>query len=762
MLILVARAAPFLFFLLAIAQPPSPACRCLMASQRSEGPKQDAAPARRPTGKNPDAPPGSQWTTPVEAAAALPIPSADLLAIQARIVAQGAIKLYVKHEGWYRVTGRELLAAGLDPGTDPRKLQLFADAKSQPLLVAGENDGRIDPTDSVEFYGIGVDSPVADTRVYWLVSGAESGARVLRARGTGDATAGSGFLSTVERKDRSLYFSALRNGEAENFFGPTIARAPLDVALFLAHVNFQEPAEPPYLEVSLQGAGSAAHRVRVAFNGHPVGEVTFDGQTAKSLHAPLDATVLKEGENHISLTPLGGDADVSLLEAARVGYGRTYTAVGNRLRFTAPAGKRVRVTGFTRPNIRVFDVTSPDTPVELEGDVDPGDGNYSMTVAAPGNGVHVLLALSGEAFSKPVEIRQKQPSELLRKAPPADLWILTRRPFFPLLEPLRALRQKQGVSAKLVDVEEVFDEFAFGLSTAAALKDFLQFTHSQQERKPRFVLLAGDATFDPKNHLGHNGRANLVPARLVDTYVMETVSDDWLTDFDDDGQAEIPVGRLPFDDAAEASRMVDRIIRYGAPGPDRGVLLVSDDSFSGYDFTAAVERLRPLLPPSIEVQQIERGKAGAQPPRQQLSEALMRGQRMVNYMGHGSVDIWRGDLMTAHDARRGGSPDQAPLYVIMTCLNGYFVDPALESIAEGLMKAEQGGAVAVWASSGQTDPSGQSALNQEFFKLAFQSAAEAKQPITLGEAALQAKAAVDDVDIRRTWILFGDPSMPLF
>ena len=39
------------------------------------------------------------------------------------------------------------------------------------------------------------------------------------------------------------------------------------------------------------------------------------------------------------------------------------------------------------------------------------------------------------------------------------------------------------------------------------------------------------------------------------------------------------------------------------------------------------------------------------------------------------------------------------MFVMMTCLNGYFQDPVLDSLAESLLKAEHGGAVAVWASS---------------------------------------------------------------
>ena len=33
--------------------------------------------------------------------------------------------------------------------------------------------------------------------------------------------------------------------------------------------------------------------------------------------------------------------------------------------------------------------------------------------------------------------------------------------------------------------------------------------------------------------------------------------------------------------------------------------------------------------------------------------------------------------------------------------------------------------------------------------------------LTLGEATAQAKAATDDMDVRRSWILFGDPTTKL-
>jgi hypothetical protein len=92
----------------------------------------------------------------------------------------------------------------------------------------------------------------------------------------------------------------------------------------------------------------------------------------------------------------------------------------------------------------------------------------------------------------------------------------------------------------------------------------------------------------------------------------------------------------------------------------------------------------------------------------------------------------------------------------MTCLNGFFHDVYTESLAEALMKAGQGGAVAVWSSSGLTEPEGQAAMNKELMRLLFNG-----EGLTIGEAAMRAKRVVSDPDVQRTWILFGDPTTKL-
>jgi len=266
------------------------------------------------------------------------------------------------------------------------------------------------------------------------------------------------------------------------------------------------------------------------------------------------------------------------------------------------------------------------------------------------------------------------------------------------------------------------------------------------------VLLVGDASFDPKNYLGR-GDFDLLPTKLIDITLMETASDSWLADFDGDGIEDFALGRLPARTVEEAAAMVGKIVAYDRAIAPKGVLLVADD-IQGYDFAGANAQLRQFIPPDVQVEELNRGEAG-DATRSRLIAEVNQGKQVVSYFGHGSVNLWRGNLLTDADATALNN-DGLPVFVMMTCLNGYFQDPQLDSLAESLMKAQGRGAVAAWASSGITQPEGQSQMSQQFYRLLFNGAAS----MTLGEASAKAKAVADG-DIRRTWILFGDPSMKL-
>jgi hypothetical protein len=173
------------------------------------------------------------------------------------------------------------------------------------------------------------------------------------------------------------------------------------------------------------------------------------------------------------------------------------------------------------------------------------------------------------------------------------------------------------------------------------------------------------------------------------------------------------------------------------------------------------EGLLELIPPTLAVEEIDRGQMDNAAAKSQLIASLNRGPTLVNYTGHGSVDLWRGNLLTADDVAQLSNGERLSVFVTMTCLNGYFHDAALESLAEALLNTARGGAVAVWAPSGMTGPVNQAIMNQELYRGLFPEGAPSAEPPRLGEAIARAKAAAPDDDIQRTWILLGDPTMQL-
>ncbi len=667
------------------------------------------------------------------------------------LASKPAVKISVKREGWYRVTAAELTQAGLNPNANPGLLQLYVDGAQLPIGVITGGDGRLA---AVEFYGLGLEAAHSDERTYWLTEGEQAGLRIEQVRMDGTASDAASFLYTVERKDRTIYFSSLRNGERENFFGAVVATQPVTESLALNHLA-QSANGQATLSISLQGVTLVPHRVQVYLNESVVGEISFYAQEQKSAEFTVAQSLLKEGQNEVKLASQAGPSDISLIDHIRLSYRHSFTADGDQLRLTATGGQAVTIDGFGGEDIRVFDVTAPEQVREVIGKVGPRGNGFAVTATAPLGGERILLATRADKVAAVSKVAANTPSNLRSAAHAASLVIITDQSFVPALQVLRMRREGQGHKVEIVGIEDIFDEFSFGHKSPQAVKDFLSYAGSSWKTKPQNVLFAADASLDPKNYLGF-GDWDIVPTKLVDTFFMETASDDWFADFDGDGLAEMAVGRLPVRTPEEAQAVVKKIIKYETTAPSESVMLVADIN-DGFDFEGASTQLRTLLPSGLRVSQINRGSMDAETAKRQLIEGINEGAKVVNYVGHGSVNLWRGDLLTSEDARELSNTEHLPVFVMMTCLNGYFHDAGIDSLAESLMKAERTGAVAVWASSGMCLPHGQAQMNQELYRLVFASGSGT----TLGQATRGAKSAVTDIDIRRTWILIGDPTMKL-
>ncbi|HYW66301.1 MAG TPA: C25 family cysteine peptidase, partial [Candidatus Dormibacteraeota bacterium] len=674
-----------------------------------------------------------------------------------------AVKISVAQEGWYHVSFDQLFAAGLDRNTDSRTLHLYAEGVEQPLLLTGRGSGLPSPSDAIEFYGTGIDTPFSADRVYWLISDYQSPRRILpMATPFSGGTAPVSFPFTALREDRTIYFAALLNGEnSDNFFGAIITPEPADQDLVATHID-SSSALPISLDVALQGVTDPQlHGVTVQFNGATLGEMDFSGMALAQQTFSVEPSLLRNGSNTVTLTALNGDNDVSLVQSIALHYAHTYAADADWLRATAYAGSELRLTGFTNPQIRVFDITDPLNISELAARISRESGTYTAALAlsASAPAVRTILAFTNGAISAPVSLVPHVPTFLDDHRTGADVVIIAHPDFVASLAPLVRLRESQGHRVSLVTTDQIFDEYNFGERSPFAIRSFLQEAASLWQRKPQSILLVGDASFDPRNYLGL-GDFDFVPTRIIETSAFKTASDDWFTDFVQNGFATIPTGRLPVRTPADVDLVISKIIGYesgSSMGPWNSQALLVADQNTDSNFTAAATSAAATLPPALQVSEILADSLDTPTARSQILAALNNGALLVDFNGHGAEQQWSfADLFDSTDAAALSNGGRLPVYLLMDCLNGFFHDVYAQSLAESLLLAPNGGAVAVWASSGFTQESPQSTLNQAFLHLF-----SANPNQSLGRLVLQAKAGTTDNDVRRTWILFGDPAMKL-
>ena len=663
-----------------------------------------------------------------------------------------AVRLGVQHEGWYHVDASQLFAAGMPSGVNPHTLQLFVNGQEQQIVVQGS--GQVS---AIEFYGQGLDTTFSDTQVYWLVWGSQNGQRVNSQSGRGKGTAPVSFPATVAWQPRDLYFSGLLNGDADNFFGPGLdPDDPVTQPLILNNLNTATPGSST-LRVTMQGAIAGSHVIGVQLNGTQVGTMTFHDLANSTSAFTVSNSLLVAGANTLTLTAQGGSTDVSVVDTVLLSYPHSYAADSDYLRFTAPSATAVTVGGFSNNQIQVMDITDPANVESVQGTVASQGAGFAVSFSPAGGGTRTLLAFTTAKESQPVSVTANHPSSWHTAQAGADMVILSHANFISSLGPLQALRQSQGHTVAVIDVQDAYDEFNFGAQSPYALKSLLSTANSKWQKKPRWVLLVGDGNLDPHNYLG-TGVVDYVPVELVGTTLLETADDDWFADFNNTGIPLMAVGRLPVTSAAEASALVSKIVTYDKAGAQtwkNKVLLVAGASDSENNFDGYTAAAQALLPASVTVQTILEDKDGN--ARNDLLAALNSGQGLVNFVGHGSVEVWTTDgLLSSTDATSLTNGATTPLVLAMTCLNGFFQDVYTFALAKAFIEAPGGGAVAVWASSALTNSGPQSTLDQAMIKALYGGTSQ-----TIGEAAINAKKAVTDPDTRVSWILFGDPSMKL-
>ncbi len=709
-------------------------------------------------------------------------PSVIAKPIPSKFMDEPAYKIQVDRDGIYQGTYSELQLAGVPvEGLDPRTLRLYNQEIEIPIYIFGEEDGIFNTTDYLLFYGQKIDTKFTSINIYWLNWGNGNGLRMSTQDGTvQSASIPVSYKTTLHLEEDIQYYSDSPSGPQFDHWYWYLLNAyngPVSHNFTFSLQNLDATSTTATLTGLLKGYyADLHHHTLILLNGNPIDDHTWPTESEYAFSFDIPASYLVEGINTITITcPFDGGMsyDYQLVNWFDIEYDHTYTAENDQLYFTKPNLWQFQVGGYINSTLGVFEVTNPLAPVRiLGGEVIPDGSLYQMNFEQDFSGNHSYLVISPSRWLHPLAITEDIPSSLKDPANAADYIIITHADFLNTIQPLAAYRASQGFRVRVVDVQDIYDEFNGGVFDPQAIQSFLSYAYLHWAAPvPVFVLLVGDGHMDFKNNYGNSGSFYIPPyLGEFDPWIGETASDNrYVTVRGDDILPDMYIGRLPVNSVAETSAMVTKILSYDQ-APLQGdwnthLTFVADNADLGGNFPVHSDLIADHLSSGYTAEKIYYGL----PPYQNAADAqaaiinaINQGRLIVHFTGHASIPDWASEkLISVTSIDSLTNTDNYPLFLPMTCQEGYFIRPTVPSLAESLVRASEKGAIGSFSPAGFGLANGHDILAQGIYQAFFNDGTTQFGAATTFAKYYLAANGPGFGDLIDTYNLFGDPASQL-
>ncbi len=706
---------------------------------------------------------------------------------------QPAYRISVSQDGIYRVTYADLLAAGIPAETlntlDPRTFQIYNRNNQISLLVEGSSPNVFGSQDAFIFFGQKVNTRYTDTNIYWLTWGGTNGERMAAIDGTpGNGTLSGSSQQTVHVEQNQFYINRYPNGPDQDHWYWDVVQAinttkSKEYTINLTNVSDISEGSAVVRGLLRDYSATTPEHTRIYLNGKMVKEDTWLPNSDYSFEATVDQSLLVNGANTIKVEVVldtGITLKVILVNWFEIAYTRNNVALMDKIFFDGDtAGNwKYSVSGFTGNYLRILDITDPLHPATIDNSstIDSGSGQYTLTFQQQITSGHQYTAFGRTAFLSPVSIQKAQPADLLAGSNGADLIIITHPDFLSALQPLVEFHASQGLRTRLVNVQDIYDEFSGGVFDARAIHDFLSYAYaSWAGPAPAYVLLVGDGNYDYKNFNGNN-EPNYIPPYLadVDPWLGEVPTDNYyVTVSGTDVLPDMAIGRLPVKSVTETTAAVNKILTYSQASYDnwtRKALLIADamDPTAG-NFPRSSDQIASILPRNLTVDKVYYKITQATAPltTTAILDAINEGRVIVNYVGHASSTFWSKDKIFGTTNINGvANSNRVPFFISMACSSGYFVFPSASgsdssSLDEMLVRKSSGGAIATFSPVGFGLVSDHDPLNEGVMQAIYRD-----KVLEFGRVTTQAKYFMyaesgGKEELVETYLLFGDPALQI-
>ncbi len=683
-----------------------------------------------------------------------------------------SVRILVDRPGVIRVSHSQLAAAGFAVDAEPQRFRLRRDELDWPLEIIGDDDRSFDSGDSIDFVATPFHSLETRFDVYWLDL-ARPGVPVSRIQRYDDTPTAAAIDVGESRFENhwqpdELYVASIENGEGRDhwFWDSLMSGTTLDVPLEIDALSL-DGAEGVEIDVVLEGwtddpLTPLDHYIEVSLNGDPIGVLTSNGRGPYMETFEVSARVLFEGSNALSLeaVTLGGNS-LSFLDRISVRYPRKHRARNGRLSFELETTAPQLLENFDSPDVVLYQVSGAGAPRRIVGGLaTPVVDGWTLSFWLPFGEPGQFEAFTNSGAQPPAAVVPVVSETYADPIGGADYVVIVARTLVSSVQPLVDLRRSLGFGVAVIELEAIYDKFDGGRRTSTAVHRFLDHAYTSWPAPAlEYVLLVGDATYDPRGNLGPSPR-QLLPTRLVETPQFQTASDNWFGDLvAGDGAPELCIGRLPVATPEECEQVVQKILRYesraqGSRDIERAILITDVDS----PFSVVNDALELSLSSRYRVVPIDLASPTLIDPKETVYQEWRDGAAVVHYSGHGSRQSWnQSDVVHVDEIPPVANGRRLPVVVAMNCLNGYFQHTSSPSLGEALVLLP-GGGVAYWGPSAVTTHLRQENLAQRFYHHLF-----APESTTLGRAIREAKSDLSSDPANRglldTWILLGDPGL---
>jgi hypothetical protein len=689
--------------------------------------------------------------------------------IQTRESVYPSFQFVVDKEGIYKVSYEELFdsltvfqdslnfGVGFDLNViDPRYFHLESENGDEPIYFSGERDGRFDSGDYFEFFGDrhygdeGYYDDYTSENIYTLTYRDELGSRMAVENGglvisdPDQYTIPEAFEQTVHFEEQGSYnrLGYLRTEEREDLYfwqyidAPSMRSIPVEL-----EYPYGSNQHDFYVKACLMGishkddlpSDQPDHHAFVRFNSTLIDEHFWFRRSEQIFENQfgIPNSKLEDGENLLYIS-IPGDVpgiDNIALDYFDVKYWREYRTDADYLKFTKPSDKgaglfQFELTNFSSDSISVYKVgTSKLENMQVESFTQNGTAPFTITFqdrVFDQNTEYVCVTESNKL--SPKHIRPNYSSDLKSTSNYANALIITDRKFIESEGTLlfKELWQENckmpdglPVVTKIVDVQDIYDEFNYGIRSADAIKEFIKYAYynwggsnSATGSQANYILLLGDGIADERDN-SVNRKYNIIPTKMIFQYKHgASASDNWYACvIGDDHVADVNISRINIWEEeqilpiAEKSRYYFENPNYDDLWHHKLTLAAGGKASDNNDiFAQQSERLRKIIPARYDVNRVYTATSTVSPDYLggtfTLKDNIDEGMLLVQFMGHGGGQIWADYNLFNFSDIRTLTNENYPFVVSMCCYASAFDTPGARSIGESLINEPEKGAIA--------------------------------------------------------------------